>query len=45
MDDIQGVDDIAERLAHLPAMSVPHDCMEVDLGAHSVTLRPRSSQS
>lgn len=37
MDDIQGVDDIAKRLAHLPAMSITHDCMEIDLGAHSVT--------
>lgn len=36
MDDIQGVDDIAERLAHLPAMSITHDCMEIDLGARSV---------
>lgn len=37
MDDIQGVDDIAKRLAHLPAMSVTHDSMEIDLGAHNVT--------
>lgn len=33
MDDIQGVDDIAKRLAHLSAMSITHNCMEIDLGA------------
>lgn len=37
MDDIQGVDDIAKRLAHLPAMSVTHDRMEIDLGARGKT--------
>lgn len=31
MDDVQGVDDIAQRLAHLPAMCISHDGMEVDL--------------
>ena len=36
MDDIQGVDDIAKRLAHLPAMSITHDCMEIDLRARGV---------
>lgn len=33
MDDIQRVDDVAKRLAHLPAMSITHNCMEIDLGA------------
>lgn len=31
MDDVQRVDDIAQRLAHLPAMGISHDGMEVDL--------------
>lgn len=31
IDDIQGVDDIAQRLAHLPAMGISHNGMEVDL--------------
>lgn len=31
VDDVQGVNDVAQRFAHLPAMSISHDGMEVDL--------------
>lgn len=31
VDDIQGVDDIAQRLAHLPAMGIAHNGVQVDL--------------
>lgn len=39
-DDVQGVDDVAKRLAHLPAMSIAHNCMEIDLGAVPREVRP-----
>lgn len=31
MDNVQGVNDIAQRLAHFPAMGISHDGMKVDL--------------
>lgn len=31
MNNVQGVNDIAQRLAHLPAMGISHNGMEVDL--------------
>lgn len=31
MDNIQGVNDIAQRLAHLPAVGISYDGVEVDL--------------
>lgn len=31
MDDIQGINDIAQRLAHLPPMGISNDGVEIDL--------------
>ena len=31
MDVIQGFNDTAKRLAHIPAMSITHVCMGIDL--------------
>ena len=46
-DDIQGVDDIAQGLAHLPAVGVPHHRVQVHLEGegNSHVTRPEISQS
>jgi pterin-4a-carbinolamine dehydratase len=35
VDDVERVDDVAERLAHLPAVGVAHHGVKVDLGSRT----------
>lgn len=30
-NDVQGVDDVSQRFAHLPSMGVPHHCVQINL--------------
>lgn len=37
-NDVQGVNDVTQRFAHLSSMGVPHHCMQINLQQKSIII-------
>lgn len=37
-NDVQWINDVAQRFAHLPSMGIPHHCMQINLEQKSILI-------